>query len=160
VSSQEARPKVVFDTMIAFQATVNTTGPAAELFRRLEAGWFDLYVSDEILDEMRDVLSRPKLRAKYPQITDEAVDNFFGRLAQFAQCVSDVPSVFSLPRDPDDEPYLNLSIAVDADYLATRDNDLLDLMQDEVFRTSYPHLTILDPVALLRALTPPIEQES
>ena len=160
MSSQEARPKVVFDTMIAFQATVETTGPAAELFRRLEAGWFSLYVSDEIRDEMRDVLSRPKLRAKYPQITDEAVNNLFAHLAQFARMVSDVPSVFSLPRDPDDEPYLNLSIAVGADYLASRDNDLLDLMQDADFRTKYPHLTILDPVALLRALTPPLEKES
>jgi putative PIN family toxin of toxin-antitoxin system len=159
VSSQEARPKVVFDTMIAFRTTVNSTGPAAELFRRLEAGWFDLYVSDEILDEMRDVLSRPKLRAKYPRITDEAVDSLFGLLAKFARTVPVVPKVFSLPRDPDDEPYLNLSITVGADYLATRDNDLLDLMQDEAFRTTYPHLTILDPVALLRALTPPIEEE-
>ena len=105
------------------------------------------------------MLSRPKLRAKYPRITDEAVKDLFDCLAQFARMVQDIPSVFSLPRDPDDEPYLNLSIAVGADYLATRSNDLLDLMQDEAFCRQYTHLTILDPVALLRALTPPIEKE-
>ena len=73
MSSRKVRPKVVFDTMVVFQATANTAGPAAELFRRLEAGWFSLYVSAEVLDEMRDVLSRPKLRAKYPRITDDSI---------------------------------------------------------------------------------------
>ena len=52
--------------MILYQATASLTGPAAELLRRLEAGQFILYVSDEILNEARDVLSRPKLRAKNP----------------------------------------------------------------------------------------------
>jgi len=40
-----------------------------------------------------------------------------------------------------------------------RDNDLLDLMQDEGFRSQYPHLLILNPVALLRLLTPPSEEQ-
>ena len=69
-----------------------------------------------------------------------------------AQLVSLVPSLFSLPRDPDDEPYLNLALAADADYLVTWDKDLLDLMQDATFRAQYPRLTILNPVALLQIL--------
>jgi len=32
--------------------------------------------------------------------------------------------------------------------------DMLDLIQDEGFRTQYPQLTILNPVALLQALAP------
>ena len=32
---------------------------------------------------------------------------------------------------------------------------MLDLMKDEGFRAQYPRLTILNPVALLQALTPP-----
>ena len=61
-------------------------------------------------------------------------------------------------RDPDDEPYLNLAIAVSADYLVTRDNDLLDLMQDSAFRVRFPSLTILDPVTALRLLDSPHAQ--
>ena len=72
--------------------------------------------------------------------------------------VPNVPSLCSLPRDPDDEPYINLAIAVDADYLVTWDKDLLDLMQDAGFRAQYPRLTILNPVALLQILTPPPQQ--
>ena len=150
--SQGGLPGVVFDTMILYQATANLAGPAAELLRRLEAGQFILYVSDEILDEARDVLSRPKLRAKNPRVTDQAVRQTFDLLDRMAQLVSNVPSLFSLPRDPDDEAYLNLAIVAYADYLVTWDKDLLDLMQDAGFRAQYPQLTILNPVALLQIL--------
>ena len=39
----------------------------------------------------------------------------------------DVPSVFTLDRDPKDAKYVDLAIAARADFLVTRDNDLLDL---------------------------------
>jgi putative PIN family toxin of toxin-antitoxin system len=145
--------------MILYQATANQSGPAAKLLRQLETGQFTLYVSDEVLDEARDVLSRPKLRAKNPRITDEAVQKTFDLLGRLAQTVSDVPSLYSLPRDPDDEPYLNLALAAHADYLVTWDKDLLDLMQDASFRAEHPRLTILDPVVLLQTLTPQAEQQ-
>ena len=158
--SQGSLLGVVFDTMLFYQATASLTGPAAELLRRLEAGQFILYVSDEILNEARDVLSRPKLRAKNPRITDETVRETFDLLDRMAQLVSNVPSLFSLPRDPDDEPYLNLAIAADADHLVTWDKDLLDLMQDAGFCAQYPRLTSLNPVALLQILTRPPQQQS
>ena len=53
--SQGGFSGVVFDTMILYQATANLAGPAAELLRQLEAGRFLLYVSDEILDDWREV---------------------------------------------------------------------------------------------------------
>jgi hypothetical protein len=64
------------------------------------------------------------------------------------------PHVFSYPRDPDDEPYINLAIAAAAQYLVSWDKDLLDLMRDEDFRQRFPGLTILNPVALLKAFSP------
>jgi len=81
------------------------------------------------------------------------------RIDQVARKIDDVPASYSLPRDPDDEPYLNLALAANADYLVTWDKDMLDLMQDEGFRSQYPQLTILNPVALLQALTPSPEQQ-
>jgi len=66
--------------------------------------------------------------------------------------VSDVPNVYSYPRDPDDEPYIDLAISTASRYLVTRDKDLLDLMADETFCRQFPTLTILDPVSLLREL--------
>jgi putative PIN family toxin of toxin-antitoxin system len=115
-------------------------------------------VSDAVLAEVRDVLGRPRIRANNPNVTDEMVEDFFRHIDQVSQRIDDVPATCSLPRDPDDEPYLNLALAVDADYLVTRDNDLLDLMQDVTFRAQYPGLTILDPVALLQVLRPQAQQ--
>ena len=63
-----------------------------------------------------------------------------------------MPKVFTLARDPKDEPYIDLAAAAQARYLVSRDNDLLDLMGDAAFRRQFPGLTVIDPVALLREL--------
>lgn len=145
--------------MVFFQASARPTGPAARLvIDFVEGGRLALYVSDAILEEVRDVLGRPRIRAKNPAITDATVEAFCNRVRQVARRIDPVPASLTLARDPDDEPYLNLAIAVSVDYLVTRDNDMLDLMQDAAFRARYPTLTILDPVALLRTLNPPTLQ--
>jgi predicted nucleic acid-binding protein len=69
-----------------------------------------------------------------------------------ASLILEIPKVLEYPRDPKDEPYLNLAIAAEARYLVSFDNDLLDLMDDPDFRQRFPQLTILDPPAFLRAL--------
>jgi uncharacterized protein len=136
--------------MVFVQAIARPTGPAARLYIDfVEGGRFVLYVSNAIIQEVRNVLSRPRIRAKNPTITDTTVEQFCKRVRQVAERIDPVPTSFTLARDPDDEPYLNLAIAAVADYLVTRDNDMLDLMQDAEFRAQYPTLTIVDPVALL-----------
>jgi uncharacterized protein len=145
--------------MVFLQATARPGGPAARLFvDYVETGRISLVVSDSILAELHDVLARPRIRSKNPGINDESVEAFCARVRQVARHIDPVPSSFTLPRDPDDEPYLNLAIAVNADFLATRDNDMLDLMRDASFRAQYPTLTILDPVALLKVLDEPESQ--
>ncbi len=139
--------------MVFLQASSRPNGPAARLFIDwVEGGRLGLYVSDAIIEEVRDVLGRPRIRAKNPNVTDEAVEEFCNRVRQVADRIDPVPNSFTLARDPDDEPYLNLAIAAAVDYLVTWDKDMLDLMQDPAFRAQYPTLTILDPVTLLRTL--------
>ncbi len=145
--------------MVFLQAASRPEGPAARLFIDfVEPGHLALFVSGAILAEVRDVLGRPRVRAKNPTITDERVDEFFRRIDQVAHKIDNVSALYSLPRDPDDEPYLNLALAANADFLVTWDKDMLDLMQDEAFRTQFPQLTIVSPVALLHALTISPEQ--
>jgi len=101
-------------------------------------------------------------------LTDETVTAFVERLRKTAELVGRVPKRFTFTRDVNDEPYLNLAIEVQADYLISRDNDLLDLMKpgtadgDELHER-FPSLKILDPVAFLKekieqTLSEPIEQ--
>jgi predicted nucleic acid-binding protein len=91
-------------------------------------------------------------------LTDERVTAFIERIEKKATLIDPVPSRISYERNPDDEPVLNLGLEANARYLVTRDNDLLDLMQEndpvgKLLRQQAPDLTILDPTAFLRAIT-------
>ena len=69
--------------------------------------------------ELAEVLSRPRLRAKYPDLTDQRRDQLLAVIRHLAEIVSDVPQTVLLARDPDDEPYVNLAVAAGAGYLVT-----------------------------------------
>ena len=124
------RPRlgVVFDCNILLQAVARRTGPAAACLRLAEEGFVQLRLSEEILTELSGVLKRPTIRTHYPELTGEIVEDFLRRLRNTAEITIDVPKRFSYPRDIDDEPYLNLAIEAEANYLVSRDKDLLDLM--------------------------------
>lgn len=70
-----------------------------------------------------------------------------------------MPHAFDYPRDPDDEPYIDLAAAVKADFPVTRDKDLLSLMNDHLaeakqFRQQFPQIRIVDPVSFLNTVAP------
>jgi putative PIN family toxin of toxin-antitoxin system len=114
-----------------------------------EAKHVRLYVSSEILEEVNRSLDRPSLRRRVSKITDERVEKFLERVGNVGTLLPNPSPVFSLKRDPKDEPYLNLAIAAGASFVVSRDKDLLDLMKDDQFRQTYPDITIIDPVAFL-----------
>jgi len=93
---------------------------------------------------------RPRLRAKFPALTPQAVQAFLADVLRQAHSITDVPKAYCLPRDPKDEKYINLAIASGARYLVSRDKDLLDLMNEQTpegrdFRRRFPDLRIIDP---------------
>lgn len=150
--------RVVFDCMVFLQGAASPEGPAAACLRLAEKGHVELCISSEILSEVRDVLTRPKIRQRFSALTAETVSAFLTQVSRFALVVSDVPRVVSLPRDPEDEKYLNLAAAAGAEYLVSRDNDLLNLMdaqrpESQAFRAAFPQITVLDPVSFLRAIS-------
>ena len=155
--SQDELVAVVFDCMLFLQATANRKSPAARALDLLESNKVRLFVSRQTLKELRQVLSRPEVRKSLPGITDESVEALFVRLRKKAILVKDVPQAFKYPRDPKDEPYINLAVAVDAIYLVSRDTDLLDLMRWDTeegrdFQKRFRHLKIIDPVTFLREI--------
>ncbi len=152
-------PGIVLDTGIFLQAAISRTGPAAGVLRLAERGAVTLYTSDALLDEVRDVLTRPAIRRKNPRYSDQDIENLVRFLEVKGIRVAEMRTHFQYQRDPDDEYLVNLAIEAGAKYLVSRDKDLLDLMDEntpagKAFRRRFPGLTILDPVALLRALSP------
>ena len=112
-----------------------------------------LCLSRDILAEVRDVLTRPKTQKRFPLLSAAWVIEFLQSVESKAVVVPDVPKVFSLARDPKDDPYINLAIAVQAQFLVSRDLDLLDLMNDTTFRQQFPGLQVVDPVGFLKAVS-------
>ena len=138
--------------MVFVQAVANPEGPSFACFELARSGQLTLCVSPEVLAEVSEVLSRPKLRRKLPNLTPEVARVFLADVTGYAELTGEVPEPFHYERDPKDEKYVNLALAVGARYLVSRDKDLLALMADKGFQDSYPGLTILDPSALLREL--------
>lgn len=157
MNEDDPRPRVVFDCMVYLQATVSESGPAATLLRLIDNDALSLFVSNDILEEIREVLSRPKIRKRNPEITDERVDALINRVLEKATVINDVQQHFIYSRDPKDEKYVNLAVEAEVNYLISRDNDLLDLMIGHTddckdFRRRFRQLKVIEPVEFLKML--------
>lgn len=148
------KPRVVFDCNVLLQAAAREKSAAAQCLNLAESSLIQMCVSREVLAEAEDVLNRPKIRTHFPDLSDEIVGAFLKRLQQLSVLVHPVPKKFSYPRDEDDEPYIDLAVAAGADFIISRDKDLLDLMTghaDECkeFRQRFRPLRVVDPAEFL-----------
>lgn len=148
---------VIFDTVTLVQSTINPNSAAGKCLAYFEQGKISVAVSRATLAEVKDVLSRPKIRQRYKHITDEIVTGLTQLLSYKGTYLRSTGKYFTYPRDPDDEPYLNLAIEVQADYLISRDRDLLDLMswKQEVgreFQQRFRFLKIVAPEEFLQVM--------
>ncbi len=145
---------IVCDGMVFLQAVANDDSPAAKILDLMESGEVRLFVSEQILHEAREVMNRPRLRAKLTGLTEERIEAFFLRLERQAFWLREVPPSFDFRRDPKDAPYVNLAVAAAADFIISRDHDLLDLMNrydddSKEFRQRFRPLKVITPETLL-----------
>ncbi len=148
---------VIFDTTILLQSLLSPRGPAAKCVAYFWRGEIDIAVSRETLDEARDVLTRSSLRERYAQLNDAATSALIDFLYYRGIYLHVVRRRFEYVRDPNDEPFINLAIEVEADYLISRDTDLLDLMSWEKdegreFQKRFRFLKIISPEGFLRII--------
>ena len=151
------KPHVVFDCNVLLQAAAREKSAAAKCLNLAESGLIQICLSREVLAEAEDVLSRPEIRAHFTDLSDEIVGAFLKRLQALSVLIHPVPKKFSYPRDEDDEPYINLAVAAGADFIVSRDRDLLDLMTghaDECkeFRQRFRPLKVIEPAELLKLI--------
>ena len=141
----------VYDCMLFFRAAARPR-LARPLFDFVHGGQVTLCLGPDVLAEIRDVLTRAKLVAKYPALTKQAVDAFLAQHLRLATWINDVPEHYVLARDPDDSIYLNLAISAGAPYVVTTALDLLDLMDPQSkagidFRNQFPAVQVVMPAA-------------
>jgi putative PIN family toxin of toxin-antitoxin system len=155
VQKEKVLFSVVYDCMIFLQGLISESGIAVNCFELFENGIIELFVSEEILAEIQDVITRPKLQAKYNRLTNERAEKLIEILRTKATVIKKVPSVFSYARDPKDEKYINLAVASGAEYIVSRDTDLLDLMtgyddDSREFRQRFRPLKVIEPLEFLK----------
>src|SRR5689334_18075304 len=114
------RVRVVYDCMVFLQGAARSSSPAGLCLSLAEKGFVELCLSDAILDEVGEVLRRPKVRAKFPTLTDELVLRFLETVGGFSTFFGEVTRELSFARDPKDEPYINLARTAQAQYLVSR----------------------------------------
>jgi putative PIN family toxin of toxin-antitoxin system len=153
--SPDQPEKVVFDCPIYAPALINPRGPAAACVTHAQNRLLVLFVSDYVLNEIRELPGKLKVRLG---VTPEAVERFIHDLAKYAQPVDDVPEVYVHPWDADDSHYINLALATRSRLVVSRDKHLLGLMdanrpEATEFMTRFPSLKIVEPTTLLRDMS-------
>ena len=116
--------RVVLDANVLVSALISPAGPPREIVQAWTDERIELVVSAALLDEMTDVLARPRFRR---WVSAEAAAGFITGLAQDALLVEDAPPQPVVSADPDDDYLITLARAAEADYLVSGDRHLLDL---------------------------------
>jgi len=139
----------VFDTVIYLQAALSDKGAAYACWQLVEKGEIRVFITEAILAEINDVLNRPKLRRKYSVLTEEKIAEVLQSVRAHAVLIENTNQIYAFERDPNDEVFINLALVCKAEFLVSRDNDLLDLRKDESFKISFPQLRIVSPAEFL-----------
>ena len=115
-------PLIVVDTNVWVSAFLNPHGHPAAIRAAFVEGEFDVAISAPLLEEIIDVLNRPRLRDKY-SLVDEEIAEFVELLARRGVKVRPAGEIRGC-RDPDDDLVLETAVLSGARYLVTRDDDL------------------------------------
>ncbi len=112
--------RVVLDTNVFVSMTLG--GHVGKINDAWKTDQFTLVVSDAILSEYLDVLSRPKLH-----LTSEVVSIIIARVERKAEFVSPTEAVHAVEADPTDNKFLEAALAGKALYVVSGDSHLVDL---------------------------------
>lgn len=135
--------RIVLDSNVIISAFL-FGGPPARVIEYILAGSVRCFVSVPILDEVRDVLRRPKFGLS----SDQAL-TLSEELHDLCQMVTPLTAVRDVHADPDDNAVLECALASNADTIVSGDAHLLDL---GVWRG----IRILSPAQFIREITGPL----
>lgn len=135
--------RAVVDTNVLVRAVIKPQGSVGPVLVRLRRRAYTLLLSRAMLDEIVEVLHRPRLRIKYglDERTLRAVMRLIVVRSEWVQPIDQV----IVCRDPKDDMFLEAAIAGEADVIVSGDEDLLTL-------GSYAGIPIVSPAQFLALL--------
>ena len=131
--------KFVFDTNVYVSALMSKRGNPALLLDRVRNS-YTLFISKDILSEIKDVISRDKFG-----YTDAEVNMFVEAIISYSDVVNPEIKIDAIKADPDDNKILECAVTSGASYIVSGDKHLLDLIE-------YGKIKIITPKAALDLL--------
>jgi putative PIN family toxin of toxin-antitoxin system len=117
--------RAVVDVNILVRALIKPHGTVGPVLQRLRDGVYTLLYSEPLLEELTDVLSRPRIREKYG-LTDEDVTTVLRLILLRGEAVVPGRRIIAC-RDPKDNKVLEAAVAGKSDVIISGDEDLLVL---------------------------------
>ncbi len=114
--------RVVFDTNTLVSAACFPKSFGYKAFAHVAIGGVGV-ASKESISEFSDVLFRPKFD-RFAAL--DVRKRFFDKYCDFAELI-EIPNALRVSRDPTDDKFLELAAVGKAQYIVTRDKDLLVL---------------------------------
>jgi putative PIN family toxin of toxin-antitoxin system len=140
---------VLIDTNVWVSALINPHGHPARLKDAWLDGRFQAVVSVALLDELADVLARPRIRDKYG-LSEDDIAEFLRLLAGRATKVT-TSGQLQACRDPDDDLILETALLGNARYAVSRDDDI-KRDQDLIAQMETHGITVLSVQQFLERL--------
>ncbi len=120
--------RAVLDTNTLVSAVINTeSSVASAIYHNAKKKHFLLAISPPILAEVDNVLHRPKVMKAHKlslQELKEAIKEIAG-----VSLIVPGKTEIKVVRDPDDDKIISAAVEGNADYIISRDKDLLDLKE-------------------------------
>ncbi len=136
---RKSRPLVVIDTNVIISAAISPKPSAArDVVSLWKRGFIQLVLSDDIIREYLLVLARFNL-------TDAQMRHWATWFVHPAKTIHLVePRLVKASRDPKDDPFLGAALTGNANWIISRDEDLLTLQDFE-------GISIVTPAAFMKA---------
>ena len=134
--------KIVLDANIVISSFFWGGNPR-KIMERIISGIDVLFVTKEIMDEIENVIRRPKFHADY-----DMINYFINSIEEMGNMITPIKQVKDWSRDRTDNKYIECGIAADADYIISGDIHLLEL-------GNYQRLKIVSPKDYLDIIAVP-----
>ena len=134
--------RAVVDTNVLVRALIKPQGSVGPVLLRLRDAACTLLYAQSLLEELVDVLNRPRIREKY-QLTGQDIQTVVSLILLRGEAVAPQERVTAC-RDPKHK-FLEVAVTGKADVIVSGDQDLLVLHP-------FAGIPILSPAAFLRTL--------
>lgn len=129
--------KAVLDTNVLIAAVINVKSSVTQkIYQEFLASHFTLIISPEVLEEVEDLINRERIVKRHKMSPNER-ETIISEIASLSYIVPGATQV-EIARDPDDNKIISAALEDKADYIVTRDRDLLDLKQHQGIKIITP----------------------